>query len=63
MNSDPALNTLRTIVDSRGSIERRFVVSALDTNTGEYVPMTQKDTPVEMLAQSAMASGSLPGTF
>ena len=38
-------------------------MSAVDANTGDYIAMTQKDTPFENLAQSAVSSGSLPGIF
>ena len=54
---------MNALAEYKGKIARRFVVSAIDTNTGEYIAMTQKDTPFENLAQSAVASGSLPGIF
>ena len=51
------------LVASRTGIERRFAVSAVDTNTGEYVAMTNENTTYDELAQSAVSSGSLPGIF
>ena len=55
--------TLEDIVDDEGVIARRFAVTAVDVNTGDYVVMDQTNTPVEDLARSAIASGSLPGIF
>ena len=54
---------MRQLVSYKNEIARRFVVSAVDANTGDYIAMTQKDTTVDFLAQSAVASGSLPGIF
>ena len=63
MDDSPGLVTLRDIVDDEGVIARRFAVTAVDVNTGDYVVMDQKNTAVEDLAQSSIASGSLPGIF
>ena len=54
---------MKRLVEYKGEIARRFVVSAVDANTGDYIAMTQKDTPFENLAQSAVASGSIPVIF
>ena len=63
LDDSPGLATLRDIVDDENVIARRFAVTAVDVNTGDYVVMDQTNTPVEDLAQSAIASGSLPGIF
>ena len=54
---------MRDIAQLRGSIERRFAVTAVDVNTGDTIAMTQKDTTIDTIAQSCVASGSLPGVF
>lgn len=62
IDDTPALATLKDIVDDTGgAIKRNFTVSAVDANTGEYIAMSNKNTPYENLAQSALSSGSLPG--
>ena len=63
LDDSPGVVTLKDIVDDEGVIARRFAVTAVDVNTGDYVVMDQTNTPVEDLAQSAIASGSLPGIF
>lgn len=62
LNDDPALATLRSIINDR-SVARSFAVSAVDVQTGDYIAMTQDDTPLENLAQSALSSSSIPVTF
>ena len=57
------LETMRSLVSSRGSIERRFAVTAVDVNTGDTIAMTQENTTIDDLAQSCVSSGSLPGIF
>ena len=47
LDDDPALRTLEKIISSKGAINRRFAVAAVDTNTGDYIAMTQKDTTVD----------------
>ena len=63
LDDSPALQTIRDIMAYKGSIARKFVVTAVDANTGDYVAMTQKDTTYEDLAQSSMSSGSIPVVF
>ena len=63
VDDSPGLATLRDIVNDNNEIARRFAVTAVDINTGEYVVMDQTNTPVEDLAQAAISSGSLPGIF
>lgn len=63
LDDNPGLETLRGIVAYKGEIARRFAVSAVDVNTGDYIPMTQEDTAVENLAQAAIASSSIPIIF
>ena len=63
LDDDPALATLRSIVDEKGSIARRFTVGAVDVNTGDFIAMNQTNTPFENLAQSALSSGSIPVAF
>ena len=63
MDDDPAIAKLNEIISYKGAINRRFVMSAVDVNTGDYIAMTQKDTVFEDLAQSAMSSGSIPVVF
>ena len=55
--------TLKALVNEKGEIARRFTVTAVDVNTGDYIAMDNSNTAVEDLAQSAIASGSLPGVF
>jgi len=50
LDDDPALKTLNDIVSEKGEIKRSFAVSAVDVNTGDYIAMTQKNTPFENLA-------------
>ena len=40
LNDNPALETITSFISDRGSIQRRFVASAMDVNLGEYVPQT-----------------------
>lgn len=64
LDDDPALKTLNSIIsETGGEIRRHFTVSAVDVNTGDYIAMTDKDTPFENLAQSALASGSIQVIF
>ena len=63
LDDNPALNTLKRIVAYQGAINRRFVVSAVDVNTGDYIAMTQENTVYEDLAQSSLSSGSIPVIF
>ena len=52
MDNSALLDTLTEINTYKGEIARRFVISAVDTNTGDYVAMTQKDTPFEDLSKA-----------
>ena len=63
LDDNPALNTLKDIISDKGAINRRFAVSAVDVNTGDYIAMTQEDTTFDDLAQSALSSGSIPVVF
>ena len=64
LDDTPALTTLNDIYsETGGEIKRHFVVSAVDVNTGDYVPMTDKDTPFENLARSTLSSGSIQVVF
>ena len=54
---------MRSIAAMRGSIERRFAVTATDLNTGDSIAMTQENTTIDTIAQSCVASGSLPVVF
>lgn len=40
LDDTPGLATLNRIVYDKGVIARRFAVSAVDTNTGDYIAMT-----------------------
>ena len=50
VDDSPALATLREIIASRDSIKRSFTVSAVDVQTGDFIPMSNDDTPFENLA-------------
>ena len=63
LDDTSAYHTLETIISAQGEINRRFAVAAVDTNTGDYIAMTQEDTTVDTLAQSCLASASIPLTF
>lgn len=63
LDDDPALATLNDIVSDQGTIARAFTVSAVDTNTGDYIAMTQDNTTFDNLAQSSLSSGSIPVVF
>jgi len=64
LDDSEAIKTLDRIYSYNGRvIKRHFTVSAVDVNTGEYVPMTEKNTPFDNLAQSCMSSASIPGVF
>jgi len=47
LDDSPAIETMKKFLAERGSIERRFVASAMDVNLGEYVAQTQKETSFE----------------
>ena len=49
---------MKDIVSDQGAINRRFVVSAVDVNTGDYIAMTQENTVFEDLAQSSLSLNS-----
>lgn len=63
LDDSPGVVTLKALVNEKGEIARRFTVTAVDVNTGDYIAMDNSNTAVEDLAQSAIASGSLPGVF
>lgn len=63
LDDSPALATLNSIIADKGAINRRFAVSAVDVNTGDYIAMTQENTVFDDLAQSALSSGSIPVVF
>ena len=50
LDDSSALETITKFINERGSIQRRFVASAMDVNLGEYVPQTQENTTFEQLA-------------
>ena len=51
MDTTPGIATLNRIVyDNGGEILRKFSVTAVDANTGDFVAMTNEDTPIEDLA-------------
>lgn len=41
---------MRSIAAMRGSIERRFAVTAVDVNTGDSIAMTQENTTIDTIA-------------
>ena len=47
LDDDSAIRTITEFISERGSIQRRFVASAMDVNLGEYVPQTQENTSFE----------------
>ena len=63
LDSSPAVNTLTEIVNEIGEIKRNFVVSAVDANSGVYVPWTNENTTIETLPQAVMSSASIPFVF
>ena len=63
LDDDSAIRTITEFISERGSIQRRFVASAMDVNLGEYVPQTQENTSFEQLPQAMLASGSIPTVF
>ena len=63
LNDDPALQTLKDLTNQKGSIARRFTVSAVDVNTGDFIAMNQENTVFEDLAQASLSSGSIPAVF
>ena len=63
MDNSALLETLTEVVGYKGEIARRFVISAVDTNTGDYIAMTQKDTPITDLPKAQLASASIPIVF
>ena len=63
MDNSALLGTLTDVIGFKGEIARKFAISAVDTNTGDYVAMTQKDTPIEDLPKAALASASIPVVF
>jgi len=50
LDDDPALQTLKDIVAEKGAINRKFAVSAVDANTGDYIAMTHENTTFDDLA-------------
>ena len=50
LDDSPGLQTLKDIVSYKGSIARRFTVTAVDTNTGDTIAMSQDNTTYEDLA-------------
>lgn len=63
LDSAPAVQTLTEIVGEVGEIKRRFVVSAVDANSGVYVPWTNENTDIDSLPQAVMSSASIPFVF
>ena len=64
LDDDPAIATLNKIYGHTGGvIKRHFALSAVDANTGDYVPWTDKNTEFKDLAQSSMSSASIPVVF
>ena len=50
LDDSPALATLKRIVSYKGSIARRFTVTAVDVNTGDTIAMNQTNTAFDDLA-------------
>ena len=63
LDTSPAVEFLTQLVAPYSEIKRRFTVSAVDVNTGDYEVFDQSNTTFEELPQVCFASGSIPTVF
>jgi len=63
-DTTPLLNTLTTaFAQLGGKIQRMIVVASVDSNNGDYITYTEKNSKVEEMPQRLVASSSVPFVF
>ena len=54
---------MKSILAPFDKVKRKFVVSSVDVDTGEYMAYTEKTVNLEEIPYAALASGSIPAVF
>ena len=63
VDNSPLLHFLQALAATFSEIKRRFVISSVNVETGEYVQWTKDDLILEEMPDAAVASASIPFVF
>ena len=62
-DSTPLLNLITGVSEQFGSFKRDVIVSAVDVNSGVFIPFTTWNVPYSDFPKAVVASASIPGVF
>ena len=63
VDNSPLLEYLQGIASEFSEAARRFVISTVNVNTGEYTQFTEKDLTIAEVAEASFSSASIPFVF
>ena len=63
LDNSPGLAYMRGIVSGFSKIERAFVISTTNVDTGDYIQYTDKDITLNELPDAVISSASIPMIF
>jgi predicted acylesterase/phospholipase RssA len=64
LDDGPLTSYLTKIINEKGPIKRKFMVSAVDVNTGTYVLFDEKNvTTYDQQVKAVVSSSSIPFVF
>ena len=63
LDNSPGLAYMRGIVSGFSKIERAFVISTTNVDTGDYIQYTDKNITLDQLPDAVISSASIPMIF